>query len=86
MKTLKETLLNESKTRLEDIENYGKSWVNEWGVEFFGNILSSFTKGMKKALDENSQYYIKDEEDKKFVKRCSDFINKISEDINKDIY
>ena len=27
------------------IANYGKSWVGEWGSDFWGNILSAFIKG-----------------------------------------
>ena len=83
MKSINEYIVNESKTRLQDIENYGKSWVGEWGVEFFGNVLSSFIKGAKKGLEENKQYY---DGDDKFIKRCSDFINRIEEEVNKEIY
>ena len=82
MKSINEYIVNESKTRLQDIENYGKSWVGEWGVEFFGNVLSSFIKGAKKGLEENKQYC----DDDKFIKRCSDFINRIEEEVNKEIY
>jgi len=83
MKSINEYIVNESKTRLQDIENYGKSWVGEWGVDFFGNVLSSFIKGAKKGLEENKQYY---EGDDKFIKRCLDFINRIEEEVNKEIY
>ena len=86
MKSLKDTMLNESRTRFEDIQNYGESWINEWGLDYFVNVLSFFVKGMKKGLNENSRYFIKDKEDEKFIKRCTDFINKLEEDINKKIY
>jgi hypothetical protein len=74
------------KVSLSDIENYTKLCVEHYGLAFYGNIFASFIKSMKESLEEHSNDFIKDEQDKRFVKRCSDFTNKVYDDLNKSIY
>ena len=80
MKSLKETILNESRNNQQKIEDYGKALVKEWGPSFCGNILDWFITGVKKGMEENSS------DDSKFQGRCIDFIEKTLKDLNKDIY
>lgn len=81
MKDIKEYVdINESKTKLEDITNYGRTWVGEWGPEFCGNILTSFIKGVKSGMEKYKG------DDPKFHVRCMSFIEKTLKDINKEIY
>jgi len=63
------------------ITNYGKSWVGEWGPDFWGNILSSFIKGIQeenilssfiKGVLEGMKEHKSD--NPKFQKRCEDCI------------
>lgn len=39
MKGIKE-YINESKTRFEDIEKYGTSWISEWNQNIVGTFLN----------------------------------------------
>lgn len=80
MKDLKDTLIKESKTKPQDIENYGKSWVSEWGSDFCGNILTWFINGVKQGME---KYH---NDDPKFQKRCMDCIEDILKEINEKIY
>lgn len=80
MKNLKDTLINESKTKPQDIENYGRSWISEWGSSYCGNILDWFLKGVKEGMEKYPN------DDPKFQKRCMDFIDKTLKDLNKEIY
>ena len=68
--------INESKTRFEDIENYGTSWISEWGPEYCGNILKSVIKGIQSGIKKYSS------DDTEFNKLCEDSINKIIDEIN----
>lgn len=94
MKSLQEHLtgaineagVTESRTRLEDIEQYAKSWVNEWGFEYFGNVMTSFLKGMQAAVKEEEDIFNGDKEDEKFLNRCKSFIERVSKEANKEIY
>lgn len=78
--------LTESKTRFEDIEQYAKNWVSEWGFEFFGNIMTSFLKGMQSAVKEEEDNFNGDKEDEKFLNRCKTFTERVSKEANKEIY
>ena len=81
MKDIKDTIkINESQTKLSDIENYGRTWVGELGTEFCGNILTSFIKGVKMGMEKYKGG------DPKFHVRCMSFIEKTLKDINKEIY
>lgn len=80
MKTLKEQLINESQTKSSDIENYGKNFLNEWGPDYCGNILSWYIKGVKTAIETNKS------DDVKFQKRCEDCIDELLKIINEKIY
>ena len=81
MKTINEIInINESKTKSEEITNYGRTWVSEWGPDFCGNILSWYIKGVKEGMNKYKA------DDAKFQKRCEDCIDKLLETINKEIY
>lgn len=80
MKDLKECLVNESQTKLSEIENYGRTWIGEWGTDYCGNILTSFIKGVKEGMEKYKTG------DPKFHIRCMSFIEKTLKDINKEIY
>ena len=81
MKDIKSYInVNESKTKFEDIQNYGRTWVSEWGADFCGNILSTVIKGVKDGM----QQYKAD--DPKFQDRCMKCLDEILEEINKKIY
>ena len=80
MKTLKDTLINESKTKPQNIENYGRTWLSEWGPSYCANILSWYIKGVKEGMEKNKH------EDDKFQKRCMDCIDSLLKEINKTIY
>ena len=81
MKNLKYIIkIDESATKLIDIENYGRTWIGEWGSDFCGNILSMFIKGVKTGMEKYKS------DDQKFQKRCMDFIEKTLKDLNKEIY
>ena len=63
------------------ITNNGKSWVGEWGPDFWGNILSSFIKGVQEenilsSFIKGIQEGMKEHKsvDPKFQKRCEDRI------------
>lgn len=80
MKNLKECLVNESQTKHNEITNYGRTWLGEWGPEFCGNILSWYIEGVKEGMKKYKH------EDSKFQKRCEDCIDKLLDTINKEIY
>lgn len=80
MKDLKEVLINESKTKMENIQNYGRSWVGEWGADFCGNILTSFIKGVKEGMEKYQA------DDPKFQDRCMKCIDDMLKEINEKIY
>ena len=80
MKDIMNFLINESRTRFIDIEQYGNSWIKEWGSEYCGDVLKNFIKGVERGMK-----YLKSD-DVKFQKRCEDCISEILEKINKDIY
>jgi hypothetical protein len=80
MKDLKDTLIKESKTKSQDIENYGKAWISEWGPSFCGNILGWFVKGVKEGMEKYP------DDDPKFQKKCMDCIEDILKEINEKIY
>jgi hypothetical protein len=81
MKDLKNYInVNESKTKLTDIQNYGRTWVSEWGADFCGNILSEFIKGVKNGM----QQYKAD--DPKFQDRCIKCLDEILEVVKEKIY
>ena len=81
MKNLKDIIkIDESATKLIDIENYGRTWISEWGSDFCGNILSMFIKGVKTGMEKYKS------DDQKFQKRCIDCIDKLLEEINEKIY
>ena len=81
MKDIKEYVdINESQTKLSDIENYGRTWIGEWGADYCGNILTSFIKGVKTGMEKYKS------DDHKFQERCMKFIEQTLENINKEIY
>lgn len=81
MKDIKEYVdINESQTKPNEITNYGRTWLSEWGPIYCGNILSWYIKGVKEGMNKYKA------DDAKFQKRCEDCIDKLLEIINKDIY
>lgn len=81
MKTLKDTIkIDESKTSSQNIENYGRTWISEWGPEYCGNVLSWFIKGVKTGMEKYKS------DDPKFDKRCMDCIDDLLKEINEKIY
>ena len=79
MKDIK-TKINESRTKSNEIENYGRSWLKEWGPEYCGNVLSWFIKGVKTGMEQCKS------DDQKFNKRCMDCIEDLLKEINEKIY
>lgn len=81
MKDIKDIIkITESQTKLSDIENYGRTWIGEWGADYCGNILTSFIKGIKAGMEKYKS------DDPKFQERCMKFIEQTLENINKEIY
>jgi len=72
--------INESKIKSNEIENYGRSWLKEWGPEYCGNILSWFIKGVKTGMEQYKS------DNQKFNKRCMDCIEDLLKEINEKIY
>lgn len=81
MKTLKDTIkIDESRTTCDNIRNYGRTWISEWGSDFCGNVLAHFIEGVKEGMEKYPN------KDPHFQKRCMDFIEKTLKDLNKEIY
>ena len=80
MKDLKEILIKESRISPDNIKNYGKTLISEWGSDFCGNVLTHFIEGVKEGMEKYPN------KDQKFQKRCMDFIEKTLKDLNKEIY
>jgi len=69
MKDIKNFIVNESKTKLTDIEKYAKSWITEYEPSMFNQVLDNILSGIKKGVEENSKYY-KEEYDKEEVQKA----------------
>ena len=81
MKDLKEKLMiKESRTSPDNIKNYGRTWISEWGSDFCGNVLTYFIEGVKEGMKKYPN------KDLKFQKRCMDCIDKLLEENNEKIY
>ena len=81
MKTINEYINEAKKLMPEQMEDTVKSWIDAWGVDYFGNVLAAAIKGAKKSLEDHSDY-----EDQKFIDRCQKFIDRIEKELNKEIY
>jgi len=81
---IKDTIkINGSKTKqphMEDIKNYGCTWLSGWGPSYCGSILSFYIKGVKEGMEKNKH------EDDKFQKRCMDCLDDLLKTIYKKIY
>lgn len=53
--------VNESITKLSNIESYAESWVKEYDPAYFKEILYSIVKGMHRGAEDNKKYYKEDE-------------------------
>ena len=64
----------ESKTSINNIKNYGKSWTTEYLPEEFKGMLENFLTGVEEGLNENAKYG-----DKKLVEEQLELLVKMKE-------
>jgi len=75
--------INESQTKLSNIENYGKTWVTEYEPHMFEQLLTSLLNGIKKGLNENLKYY-KEDTEKQDIEKGLNLINTFEETIKEN--
>lgn len=81
MKNIKDTIkIDESRTSSDNIKNYGRTWIGEWGSDFCGNVLTHFIEGVKEGMEKYPN------KDPKFQKRCMSCIEDLLKEINEKIY